>query len=104
MTKAEGIAWFMNCDDYMEILSMLLDPLNMPDDYHNWLILAKKEADTIYGKGIIPIIAEIIPETFSSWCKVCGLAVSTHALNVYADLEAKKFARKIDGGFIYENV
>ena len=68
----------------------------MPEKYYDWQVMAKNRAEEISKEGLIPIIAEVDPDSFSDWCTICGLSMDTHSLSQYADLEATRFLRDVE--------
>lgn len=93
--KAEGIAWFKDNEDYDKIRSILNDSSTMPENYNDWQAMAKEKAEKISKEGLIPIIAEIDPDSFSDWCTICGFSMDTRTLDKYAALEVTRFLNDV---------
>jgi trans-aconitate methyltransferase len=96
--KVAGIVWFKSQADYGAILAISEDAGTMAQTYDAWLTGANKIFEHVKSRGMLPIRAEIDPETFAGWCKGRSLRINAQGRSEFANWKAVEYLR--DNGMI----
>lgn len=68
--KVVGLTWFKDEGDFKKALSLFDNAAaEMPLTYEDFLIVFDEAMKKVRDEGLIPIKAEIDPESFLSWCR-----------------------------------
>lgn len=96
--KVAGIVWYKSSEDYHKVLLIMEDAFKLPDTYEDFLKRFGESVAFAEMNGMIPVKAELDPETFPAWCKARSLNVDATGRETYANFVAYEYLR--DNGML----